>query len=90
MTGIIKTFVALLMFTTTPNTQVEILNHLEHHHAYIAMQVYEGYAEHNDIYIVELADRSFYAVKSDDLKAGDPVTVWFFQGEPVRTMYNWR
>lgn len=56
----------------------------------VAEQTYEGYAESNDYYIVVLDDGNIHEVEADDLETEDRVTVFFYEGEPVRTLYGER
>ena len=58
-------------------------------HGYVTEQTYEGYAYSNDYYIVNL-NGELYEVEADDLIEGDEVTVYFFAGEPIRTLYGHR
>jgi hypothetical protein len=59
-------------------------------HGYVTEQTYEGcYDNANDYYIVNL-NGELYEVEADDLMEGDEVTVYFFAGEPIRTLYGHR
>lgn len=59
-------------------------------HGYVTEQTYEGcYDNANDYYIVNL-NGELYEVEADDLIEGDEVTVYFFAGEPIRTLYGHR
>jgi len=59
-------------------------------HGYVVEQTYEGYAEEDDYYIVNI-DGNLYEVESDDLQEGDKVTCYFVNNEEiVRTLYEWR
>lgn len=59
-------------------------------HGTVAEQTYEGYAESNDYYIVVLDDGNIHEIEADDLDVEDRVTVFFYEGEPVRTLYGER
>jgi len=56
----------------------------------VVEQTYEGYAESNDYYIVVLDDGNIHEIEADDLDVEDRVTVFFYEGEPVRTLYGER
>ena len=94
MITIIRAFIAFLMGVgfLTPNQEVEILDNLgflDKHHGIVISQLYEGYAESDDLYCVSVSG-FLYEVSADDLNAGDLVTVWFYGNIPVRVMYDWR
>jgi len=56
----------------------------------VVEQTYEGYAKSNDYYIVVLDDGNIHEIEADDLDVEDRVTVFFYEGEPVRTLYGER
>ena len=53
-------------------------------------QTYEGWSEENDYYIVQFENGDLHEIESDDLQPGDKVTVYFYEGRPIRMMYGWR
>lgn len=53
-------------------------------------QTYEGWAEENDYYIIEFENGDLHEIESDDLQPGDEVTVYFWEGRPIRMYYGWR
>lgn len=57
-------------------------------HDTVAEQTVEGYTVAEDYYIVVLDNGNTYEVKSDDLNTSDRVTVFFYEGEPLRTVYG--
>ncbi len=59
-------------------------------HGTVVEQTVEGYAVAEDYYIVTLDDGNVHEVESDDLDTGDRVTVFFYEGEPLRTLYGER
>ena len=59
-------------------------------HGTVVEQTVEGYAESNDYYIVVLDDGNIHEIEADDLDVEDRVTVFFYEGEPVRTLYGER
>ena len=59
-------------------------------HGTVIEQTVEGYTEAEDYYIVTLDDGNVHEVESDDLDTGDRVTVFFYEGEPLRTLYGER
>ena len=59
-------------------------------HGYIIEQTYEGYAQYNDYYIVNI-NGNLYEVEGDDLNEGEPVTVWFNQEcEAIHMVCGWQ
>ena len=59
-------------------------------HGTVVEQTVEGYTVAEDYYIVTLDDGNVHEVESDDLDTGDRVTVFFYEGEPLRTLYGVR
>lgn len=59
-------------------------------HGTVVEQTVEGYAIAEDYYIVVLDDGNVHEVESDDLDTGDRITVFFYEGEPLRTLYEER
>lgn len=72
------------------NIIISILTVLFGQYGTVTGQVFEGYSETNDIYIVTLESGQEIDVCADDLVDGDRVTVYFLFGEPVRVLYEWR
>lgn len=72
------------------NIIISILTVLFGQYGTVTGQVFEGYSETNDIYIVTLESGQEIDVYADDLVDGDHVTVYFLFGEPVRVLYEWR
>lgn len=56
----------------------------------VVEQTYEGWAEENDYYIIEFENGDLNEIESDDLQPGDEVTVYLWEGRPVRMYYGWR
>lgn len=59
-------------------------------HGTVIEQTVEGYAVAEDYYIVVLDDGNIHEVEADDLDTEDRVTVFFYEGEPLRTVYGER
>ena len=59
-------------------------------HGTVVEQTVEGYTVAEDYYIVVLDDGNAHEVESDDLDTGDRVTVFFYEGEPLHTVYGER
>lgn len=72
------------------NTVIAILALLFGQHATVIGQTYEGYADYNDMYLVETINGQVYEVIADDLEAGDPVTLFMVGDFIIETMYDWR
>lgn len=53
-------------------------------------QTYEGWSEEDDTYIIQFEDGEKTEITADDLRAGDDVTVYFFDGRAIRTLYGRR
>lgn len=53
-------------------------------------QTYEGWSEENDYYIIEFENGDLHEIEADDLQPGDDVTVYFWEGRPIRMMYGIR
>lgn len=53
-------------------------------------QTYEGYSEENDYYIIQFENGDLHEIESDDLQVGDEVTVYFWEGRPIRMYYGIR
>lgn len=86
---IIAILITIFAQSMTP-AQLQSCEYLTEKHGYVVEQTYEGYAEENDYYIVEI-DGELYEVESDDLEAGDKVTCYFLTDEEVvRTVYEWK
>ena len=58
-------------------------------HGTVIEQLYEGYSQHNDLYVIEVQGQE-YEVCSDDLDPGDEITVYFWNKYPVWVLYGWR
>lgn len=58
-------------------------------YGYVVEQTYEGWSEYDDYYIVDL-NGYLYEIMADDLRIGDRVTCYFYNGYIVRTLYEWR
>ena len=56
----------------------------------ITEKTLEGGTQYNDYYIVVLDDGNMHEIEADDLEVGDRVTVYFYEDEPVRTLYGER
>jgi len=50
----------------------------------------EGGSQYNDYYIVVLDSGDIHEVEADDLEVDDRVTVYFYEGEPLKTVYGAR
>lgn len=72
------------------NIIISILTIIFGQYGTVTGQVYEGYSESNDVYIVTLENGEEIDVYADDLEDGDRVTVYFLFGEVVRVLYEWR
>ena len=51
-------------------------------------QIYEGYSEENDLYLVEYSNGDIYEIESDDLNEGNVVLSMFFYDMEIRTIYK--
>ena len=59
-------------------------------HGIVVEETFEGWAESDDIYVIDV-DGILYEVESDDLLEGDEVTCYFTEKDKVaRTLYGWR
>lgn len=88
--NIIATVLTILMRVLTPNQEVAILDGIfDKHYGTVVSQITEGYSESDDIYAIEISG-VIYEVISDDLCAGDLITAWFYNGKPIRVLYDWR
>lgn len=59
-------------------------------HGIVVEETFEGWAESDDIYIIDV-DGILYEVESDGLLEGDEVTCYFTEKDKVaRTLYGWR
>ena len=85
---IIRLIVALMIqMELHPNIQAAVLSEaFESYPATIVEQAYEGYAEYDDVYVIELESGARYSVVADDYRVGDRVIVWIFEGEVIRMM----
>lgn len=72
------------------NTIIAILALLFGQHATVITKTYEGFADYNDLYLVETTNGQIYEVIADDLESGDPVTLFMVGDFIIDTMYDWR
>lgn len=79
----------ILINTRTHNINLHAFN-IDTFYGTVTEKTAEGGTQYNDYYIVELDDGNIHEVEADDLETGDRVTVYFFEGEPVRVLYGAR
>ena len=56
-------------------------------HGIVTEQIYEGWSEYNDYYLIEYEDGNIHEIIADDLNVGDEVVTWFHGEEAYRTQY---
>jgi hypothetical protein len=59
-------------------------------HGTIIEQLYEGYADEWDRYLIQFENGDIHEIISDDLIVGDEATTFFYNGRAVTTLYGWR
>jgi hypothetical protein len=67
-----------------------ILALLPHQYGTVTAKTYEGYDKSNDRYIIRSDDGDYYSIIADDLEPEDRVTIYYFNGNPIRTIYGER
>ena len=96
MLTILKIFLAIVNVWLSQNTVIFNDNFplydsvFEKRFGHVTEQTFEGFELENDYYIIEFSDGQIHEIESDDLQIGDPVTVWFLEGVPVRMVYDYR
>ena len=56
-------------------------------HGVVTEQIYEGWADYNDYYLIEYEDGNIHEIIADDLNVGDEVVTWFRGDTAYRTQY---
>lgn len=56
----------------------------------VLAQLFEGWAESDDYYLIEVDTTEMFTINGDDLNVGDPVTLYYIDGAPVRMLYGFR
>jgi len=59
-------------------------------HGTIIEQLYEGYADEWDRYLIQFENGDIHEIISDDLIVGDEATTFFYNDRAVTTLYGWR
>jgi len=59
-------------------------------HGIITEQLYEGYAEEWDRYLIQFENGDIHEIISDDFQPGDEATTFFYNDRAVTTLYGWR
>lgn len=96
MITIIKTIIALCLTWLSQNTvifydNIWLYNDVfEKRYGIVKEEIFEGYNEENDVYIIQFQDGSEKEILVDDLQKSDYVTVWFLYDIPVRMLYDKR
>lgn len=83
---------AMIMITiSTYTNNVNLAQYgIETEFGTITEKTVEGGNQYNDYYIVELDNGEIHEIEADDLEVDDRVTVYFFEDEPLRTLYGAR
>ena len=59
-------------------------------HGIIIEQLYEGYADEWDRYLIQFENGDIHEIISDDFQPGDEATTFFYNDRAVTTQYGWR
>lgn len=59
-------------------------------HGIIIEQLYEGYADEWDRYLIQFENGDIHEIISDDFQPGDEATTFFYNDTAVTTLYGWR